>query len=498
MDRPDEIRNHSAAGNGPAGDSSTPGPSALAVATREAVAILQANYNQQAQLLQARARGGFGMGAGQAADQKRACSAWFEYGFPVDVDFDMLYWLYRREGIAFGAVEKLIGRCWSDDPEVIEGDETDNKKEKTPWERENDAVLSAPWLWKGFAEADRRRLVGRYAGLILHVADGTPSKPSAWDQPVPRRSASYRLDKVTPAWANSLTVTEWDKDPNSSTYGEPLYWQYQEAASNGFAGVQRKIHRDRIFILGDYRGDAIGFLEPVFNAFVSLEKVTGGSGESFLKNAARQMAINYEKDIDFASIAKKHGIKPEALHAEIQKAARDLNMGNDTLLITQGASAITPMVTAVADPKPTFDVNLQTVSAGVDIPSKILVGNQTGERASTEDEAYMNKRCQGRRDRDMAPEVLDLTRHLMRIGVVTETQKMLTVMWGDLTLPTKTERLANAKLMSDINAASLGTDAPVFSRDEIREAAGYEKEDGAPVPLGEDVDDEGDDGDPQA
>jgi hypothetical protein len=32
---------------------------------------------------------------------------------------------------------------------------------------------------------------------------------------------------------------------------------------------------------------------------VSLEKVEGGSGESFLKNAARLNAINFEKEIDF-------------------------------------------------------------------------------------------------------------------------------------------------------------------------------------------------------
>ena len=485
MARPQSFRDHPSAGNGPAGNRDAQGGDALTLATNAIVAELRANANQQAALLQARARGGQLYG-GHGADQKRTCSAWLEYGFPQNVDFNMLYWLYRREGIAYGAVEKLLGRCWSDAPEVIEGDKTDNKRKKTAWEIANGAVLNAPWLWHNFADADRRRLVGRWSGLLLHVADN-----GQWDQPVnkPRGGGTHRIDKVTPAWQNSLQAKEWDKDITSPTYGEVLVWSYTETEKGGFVGQQRNIHRDRIFILGDYKGDAIGFLEPVYNAFVSLEKVTGGSGESFLKNAARQIAVNYEKDIDFGAMAKRYGVKVEELHAEVQKVARDLNAGNDVLMLTQGASAVTPLVASVADPKPTFDVNLQTVSAGVDIPSKILVGNQTGERASTEDDAYMNKRCQGRRDRHMAPEVLEFTRHLMRIGVVSETSAQLTVMWGDLTLPTKTERLANAKLMSEINAQNMGTGGPVFTTDEIREAAGFENEDDGD-PLGEGVDDD--------
>jgi hypothetical protein len=65
-------------------------------------------------------------------------------------------------------------------------------------------------------------------------------------------------------------------------------WQYAERLPNG-SSRRVNIHPDRVFILGDYSDDAIGFLEPAYNAFVSLEKVEGGSGESFLKNAARQL-----------------------------------------------------------------------------------------------------------------------------------------------------------------------------------------------------------------
>ncbi|TNF65088.1 DUF1073 domain-containing protein, partial [Streptococcus salivarius] len=286
------------------------------------------------------------------ADQKRKCTAWQEYGWPECVTFEQLYWLYRRDGIAYGAIEKLLARCWSDYPEVIQGDEDDEATNETAWEKQNAAYLKSAWMWGAFADGDRRRLVGRYCGLILHLSDG-----GTWSDPV-RTTKPIRLDKITVAWASALEPAEYDNDIASATYGQPKLWRYQEAPKKNFQGAVREIHPDRIFIVGSYDADAIGFLEPVYNAFVSLEKVAGGSGESFLKNAARQIAVNFDKDIDFASIAKQYGVSVNELHGRMEEAARDLNAANDMLMVTQGAT-VTPLVSAVSDPTGTFNVNLQ-------------------------------------------------------------------------------------------------------------------------------------------
>ena len=52
-------------------------------------------------------------------------------------------------------------------------------------------------------------------------------------------------------------------------------------------GINQRFHPDQVVIT---QNDAIGFLEPAYNAFVSLEKVEGGSGESFLKTPQNQQA----------------------------------------------------------------------------------------------------------------------------------------------------------------------------------------------------------------
>ncbi|HID9706253.1 TPA: anti-CBASS protein Acb1 family protein [Serratia marcescens] len=415
------------------------------------------------------------LGPSMGLDNKRG-SAWCEYGFPEQITYDNLYSLYRRGGIAHGAVEKLVGKCWQTNPEIIEGDKADEKRAETAWEKQLKPVFTNR-LWRAFAEADRRRLVGRYSGILLHIRDSKP-----WNTEVARGRG---LEKVTVAWAGSLNVSEWDTGISSQTYGQPKMWQYTERLSNG-ATRRVEIHPDRIFILGDYTDDAIGFLEPAYNAFVSLEKVEGGSGESFLKNAARQLALSFDKEIDFGSLASMYGVSVDELQDKFNEAAREMNRGNDVLMSLQGA-AVTSLVSPVSDPSPTYSVNLQTASAGVDIPSRILVGNQQAERSSTEDQKYMNGRCQSRRG-NLSFEIEDFCDKLIDLRII-DSVGQKTVIWDDLNQQTRAERLADSKVMAEVNKAMVesGDTAP-FSGEEIRTAAGFETEGGEP--LGETGDDD--------
>ncbi|MFC3189785.1 anti-CBASS protein Acb1 family protein [Pseudocitrobacter faecalis] len=420
----------------------------------------------------ARARMGM-LNPSMGLDAKRN-SAWCEYGFPEQVTYENLYALYRRGGIAHGAVEKLVGKCWQTNPEIIEGDDADESENETAWEKKSKQVFTNRF-WRSFSEADRRRLVGRYAGILLHVNDSLD-----WDQPVTK---GKMLQKVTVAWAGSLTVGDWDTGLNSKTYGQPKMWQYAERLPNG-SSRRVNIHPDRVFILGDYSDDAIGFLEPAYNAFVSLEKVEGGSGESFLKNAARQLNVNFEKEIDFNNLASLYGVSIDELQEKFNEVAGEINRGNDVLMTTQGAT-VTPLVTTVADPTATYDVNLQTAAAGVDIPTRILVGNQQAERSSTEDQKYFNTRCQSRRG-DLSFEIEDFCDKLIDLGIIDPIGQK-TVIWDDLNAQTDSEKLDAAQKMAQINNVSLATGEQPFTGEEIRVAAGYE---GSPKPLAEGDDDE--------
>jgi hypothetical protein len=149
----------------------------------------------------ARARMGL-MAPTMGLDNKRH-SAWCEYGFPEQVTYENLYALYRRGGIAHGAVEKLVGKCWQTNPEIIEGDDADESENETAWEKKAKQVFTNRF-WRSFSEADRRRLVGRYAGILLHVRD-----EKDWNLPVTKGRGLAEGFRGVGRIANGERVGHW-------------------------------------------------------------------------------------------------------------------------------------------------------------------------------------------------------------------------------------------------------------------------------------------------
>lgn len=418
-------------------------------------------------------------------DSKRQ-QMWCEFGYKTDLSFSDFFTMYSRGGLANGAVNKLADTCWYTYPWLTEGDKGDKDKEETPWEASLKSVFGDGRVWHQFHEADRRRLVGRYAGLLLRIRDSKP-----WRSPV-RKGA--QLVEIIPAWAGSLSVKEFNTDPNSENYGQPVMWSYKQPSINGQPAQDTDVHPDRLFILGSWRAGTIGFLEPGFNNLVNAEKSEGGSSESLLKNAARQLNVNFSEQVDLRNLAATYNVDINQLQERFNDAARDINNGEDVLLITQGAQ-INPLVSTTPDPRPVYDINLQSFASSVDMPSKVIVGMQTGERASSEDQRYMNKRCQGRRNGDLRYDITDFVRKLMELRIV-ETKDEFTVMWDDLNEATQAEKLTNAKTMSEINAQSVGNGLgrEIFSPAQILGAAGFEDEVGGEFSLPE-IDDDNPDPD---
>lgn len=415
-----------------------------------------------------RMRLALGPGVAGSLDTKRE-QAYCEYGFPTTLDFAQFENLYRRGGVAHGAVTKVVGKCWLTEPEVVEGEEKDKTRDVTPWEEAVASFARKTKLWRAFREADRRRLVGRYSAIIIQFRNA-----GAWDQPVTRSARTpASIVKLIPAWEGQLQPVTFDEDKNSETYGEVLKWRFKEPRANNVGGRDIEIHRDRIFIVGDLQAGAVGFLEPAYNNFVSMEKIEGGAGEGFLKNAARQLSFAFDKDANLSAIATAYNVPLKDLKKVFNSVAQDVNRGTDSVIATQGAN-VTTLTANMPDPQPHYNVNLQTAAAGLNIPTKILVGMQTGERASSEDQKEFNATCQSRRG-DLGDEIESFIGKMIQLRVLDPVEEF-TVVWDDLTEATKSEKLANAKTMSEINSISLATGGELFTGNEVREAAGYEPE----------------------
>ena len=431
-----------------------------------------------------------GCGGLTGADAKRPM-AWKAYGWKETLGFDDYYRLWERGSLAHGAIARTIGKCWQDEPEVIEGTEKDDDKDPTPWEASFKALAKQVKLWEAVKEADLRRTVGKYSALILQIADG-----KKWNEPV-RGRAARKLVKIIPAWQGQIKPSEYgDDETNSETYGLPTMYQFREGDVGGgdmptvtFAGRNLMIHPDRVIILGDII-HGVPLLRAPFNDFVNLEKISGGSGESFLKNAARQLNINFDQKVNLVDIATAHGIKPEALKGLYDQVTEGLNQGIDQTVITQAAT-VNPLVTTVPDPQQHFNVSLMSAAAAIMIPVMVWIGSQTGERASSEDQKDWNKTMQGRRLQVLSSDIETIVSHLIRVGLVKPVAETA-VIWSDLSEATLAEKLANAKLMGEANNQFATTGEFPFTAQEARTVAGYDNGGTLEVPLAE-GDENGDD-----
>lgn len=401
-----------------------------------------------------------------------------DFGWPVSLQFTQYYSMWDRNGVGAAAIRKISAKTFQDNPTLLEKKET---HEETTVEQAIREHFSDIRLWQNVAEADRRGMIGRYGALILRIADGR-----RFSEPVGVVSGGVLgLVEVIPAWEAQLRVSRWDTDEESVNYGKPTMYEFNEAQV-GQDDTQRNprqfsVHPDRVIIFSD-NGTVHGesMLKPGYNDLLTVEKVSGSGGEGFWKNAKSAPILNVDKDAKIDKLAAVLGVPVTELKDKLGETVEDWQKGFDKLLMLQGIEAKTLGVTLPSQPEQYYMMALQSFAASIMMPIKILIGTQTGERASTEDTKEFNKTISSRRENEVIPTIMSLINRLESFDILQERDWYLD--WEDLTDSTPEEKIERADKMAGINQKMVGTGEVVFNPDEIREAAGY-------LPLTDEYDD---------
>lgn len=392
---------------------------------------------------------------------------YFDFGYPETLNFKAFYDMYRRMGLAHGAVERTIEKTWETSPQLLQtpADEKETVLEKALAKR-----LRRLRFWQNMAETDRRSMVGGYSGLILRIGDN-----KRFNEPVEGNVVGgiEALVEVIPAWEGQLKVSEFYTDETDPLYGQPKMFQFHEA---NVAGTQNKtrsfdVHPDRVLVMSD-SGTVHdrSALEPAYNAFLDCEKVSGAGGEGFWKNAKGTMILEVDKEAKITEMARAMGVEPSEIFDVISDQIKDVNTGLDQAFMAQGVNVKRHDI-SLPSPEYFFNAPLQIISAAMSIPIKILKGNETGERASTEDQNQWAKTNMARRQNRIIPFLDDFLERLIRWGMLDDKGDW-DIHWDSLMEDSPAEKMAFAKQMSGINQENQSQ--PPFTHDEIRERVGYE------------------------
>lgn len=420
--------------------------------------------------------------AGFGGNTKRP-TLYQEFGYPKEITFNDFYNMYRRNAAAFAVVHRLLDGCWQDLPYIVDGDKRKESTKPTTWELATNKLLKKHW--SKVKDADRRNMVGHFSALLVQFKDGKKWNEEV-DQVVVGRLKEKGLVRLIPVWEQQLTVADWDNEQLSETFGQPKMYNFSElpVGNENFVGPVRytQVHPSRVIVFCEGSEDdnmfsGIPLLEAGYNKLLDLEKISGGGAEGFLKNASRQIAVQFNEKTGIEAISReaiKSGYKDlgEAMADKVNK----LNRGTDSAAVMQAGEMKVLSVTP-GDPQPTWEVTANELAASVQMAFTILFGQQTGRLASDEDKTDWAIRRNQRRNGFLTDRITALIERLYMYGVIpAPTTGEITVSWTDLLAPGDKEKIESAGKLGDIiqkTWSAFGGD-PVFSINEIRDVAGFE------------------------
>ena len=414
----------------------------------------------------------------QGSDTKHHC-LWDEFGYKQHLTYYDFRVMYERQGIAGGVVDMHAQLAFQTLPEIVEGDDDSENKKETTTEKEFRQFSKRTSLFQKYMDATIRRSVGNYSALIIQIADG-----KEWTEKAENVSEE-QIVKFIPVWEHQLYVNQYDQDTLSPTYSEPLSFTYNEYDFNRSntknSGPQRSVTIDasRVIWFGDLYSNGSAtlmgnlMLKNGYNDFATLEKLIGAGGEGAYKNAARHIATSFDKDTNIEDMAKMFGVKVEEMGDIFQEMTRDLNSNFDAGMFGKAAT-YTVLSTSLPDMRETFDNAAMSAAASVQYPMTVIVGQQTGERASTEDGKVTAKRATSYRNNVLTPELMNVLSSLQSLGLWQGTE--FTVVWDSLLDASESEKIENAYKMAQTEALLAPYGRTTYSTSEIRVTGGQDPE----------------------
>lgn len=325
---------------------------------------------------------------------------WSAFGYPNVITADDYWAQYKRNGIANRIVKAYPAACWRDGATVQDDDGSDmdeDSDEFSPFAKAWYQLQKDHKIYHFLERADRMARVGQFSILVMGFADNNRMATPLTGQAELRYLNAYA--------EKSVTITQWDTDPESERFGLPVLYRVQVDNQNDPGSKQVTpnnsfvVHYTRVIHIVENPDDTDIFgepaLRPVWNYVVDLEKVAGSSSETFWLNARGGMSIEAAADAKLTA----EGIA--AMKEQVEEYENQLRR----VIAIQGAK-VNAIATTVASPQANAELLFSLISGTTGIPQRVLFGSERGELASSEDANSWESRVDERRQNHCGPMIL--------------------------------------------------------------------------------------------
>jgi len=357
--------------------------------------------------------------------------------------YDDYYAYYCRNEIAGRIVDAKPKTTWRTPPEITEQDEAKDTAFTKAFAKLADRVK----LWSEFEIADRRAGIGRYGVLLIGTRGTTPQQMA---QPLQKLSGPDQILYVRAYDEKHAEIKALVTDPGDERYGLPKTYQLTPTDEAAFkTGTGLLVDASRVIHVAEDADDRVfgrPRLERVLNRIFDLDKIAASTGESYWQSVVR---ILQGKIDPLATTTPEQLAALKESMAEMTHDLRREFFGQGIELGWLG-SQVSPV-------KDISEFYFALIAIGSGIPRRILFGNESGELASSTDEASyfgaINERQEHFAEPVMVREFID---RLIKAGALPAPGKggEYEVVWPKLFELTELEQ-ADANLKTAQTAAAL-------------------------------------------
>lgn len=389
-------------------------------------------------------RAGLASRLGQTFEGER--DLYNSFGYRRNPKFDDYLSYYLRGDVAARVIDLPPKTTWRHAPEI--------RSEDTEFVEAIAELDDRLKLYRALARVDEIGGIGQFGVLLI----GTRGSKITEE---PTASGPEDIVYLSAYHQGSVEVKDWIQETEDPRFGLPKTYEIDIAGTTFSAGSstrqskkvlvpwQRIVHVAENTIEDEVYGQPR--LARVLNRVDDLFKVLGGSSELYWQNVAGVWHADISPDVT---------VTPEQMEAfeDDMLAARQ---GLARLIQTRGTEL--DLVTgSLTDPKGTFEALKQVLSAGAEIPERVLFGSERGQLAGDQDQREWHARIATRQEQHAEPVILRQTiDQFIAMGALKAPSDGYTVNWPPLDAPSTLERAEVAAK----NAEALSKIAPAGAAD---------------------------------